>query len=821
MLLALAFAADIFFSHGPYDGSVPKPDSILGYAAGKRHTYYMDQERVIQAIASKAGARAKLIPIGQSTEGRPLRIMAISSPENIKRLDQIQADIQTLADGTLKPELVAKTPVIVWINETIHGNESASFDSGMWLIYNLAASKSPEITKILQNTVVIVNPCYNPDGHERFVVWYNSVARGDADPDAYEPREPRIIYGRTNHYRFDMNRDRLAMSQAESRQEVTAFLKWNPQVYCDQHGQVENYFFPPTAMSVHKNVRERYNRWTDVLGRATAKAFDANGFNYYVKDIFDFYAPVYLDSWATLSGAIGMTQETSTSFLARTDSDGYVKTLRDGMERHFTSALAVIGSASENRQALVQSFADFKERNASGKATGARKFFIAKAAERGQVERMKRILDVSKIESTIITGKANFSGESLWTSTKETVNTDGNFLVVPMAQPQATLALTLFQTESDFEPEFLKEQLRRRELQKKGSDYAEGEEFYDLTGWSMPMLHGMKAWWCDAKPETMERMVKRGEVRDSSIGWAILPGEANTTSVLRLLSQGVRVSLSAKPMKLGEAEFPAGTYLIMRQRNDADVYAKVKGTDALALTTAFPEGERYSPGSESVQRLRAGKLGILFGDENSPSQFSGAWYVVEKELNLPFTAMHNSALRGNLDRYSAILAPEGADVSSAKLKEWVQGGGCLVLLGGDPNRGGFVKLDKQSNVGQPGNVPGSLFRGELDPRSFLSYGYPVDSDGKIRLAAFVGGSSFYRPSGDGTVWSIEDEGKCLLSGWGWPDDTEKAVAGSVAAQVERVGQGHVVWFALDPTERAMYAGQWQMLLNAITIGPTP
>ncbi len=820
MLLALALAADVFFAHGPYDGAIPKPDTILSYAAGKRHTFYMDQERVVQAIASKGSARVKLIPIGFSTEGRPLRALAISSPENIKRLDQIQADIQTLADGTLKPELIAKTPVIVWINETIHGNESASFESGMWLIYNLVASRSPQTTKMLQDAVVIVNPCYNPDGHERFVVWYNSVARGDADPSAFEAREPRIIHGRTNHYRFDMNRDRLSMSQVETRQEVAAFLKWNPQVYVDQHGQVENYFFPPTAMSVHKNVRERYNKWTDVLGRATGKAFDDLGFNYYVKDIFDFYAPVYLDAWATFSGAIGMTHETNTSLLARTDSDGKVNTLRDGMERHFTSALAVIGSAAANREAFLQSFAEFKERNANGQTTGDRRFFVAQSAERGQVERMKRILDVSNIKSEVTTGKAEFSGESLWSSKSEAVAKEGHFLVVPMAQPQATLALTLFQTESDFEPEFVKEQLRRREARKASPEYGESEEFYDLTGWSMPMLHGMKAWWSTAKPNIAERMLKRGEVQDSTIGWAILPGEANTLAVLKLLGQGVRVSLSAKAMKLGDQEFPAGTYLVLTQRNEKDVYSKVKGSDAIALTTAYPEGERFAPGSESVMRLRAGRLGILFGDESSPSQFGGAWYVVEKELGLPFTAI-GGAPRGNLDSYSAILAPEGADVSSAKLKEWVQDGGCLVLLGGDPTRGGYIKLDRQSAVGQPGNVPGSLFRAQIDPRSFLSYGYPRDTDGKVRLASFVGGTSFYRANGDGSVWTIVDEEKSLVSGWTWPDETEKAVRGTVAAQVERSGQGRVIWFAQDPTERAMYAGHWQMLLNAIAIGPSP
>jgi hypothetical protein len=271
----------------------------------------------------------------------------------------------------------------------------------------------------------------------------------------------------------------------------------------------------------------------------------------------------------------------------------------------------------------------------------------------------------------------------------------------------------------------------------------------------------------------------------------------------------------------GGQSFPEGTYLVLKSRNDANVIQRLKGVDAVALSSAYPESTRYSPGSESVTRLRQTQIGILFGDENSPTSFGGAWYVFEQELKLPFTAMHSSALRRNLDRYSAILAPEGSvDLSGQKLKDWVQGGGCLILLGGDPARGGFLKLDRVS--GSFGNVPGSLFHAEVDSRSFLSYGYSKEPDGSIRLATFVGGSAFYKSSGDGSVWSIPDEDdKSLISGWAWPNETEKALKGTVWCQVQRVGGGRVVWFAQDPTERAMHAGVWPMLVNAIVMGPSP
>ena len=317
VILALSLASAPkpfdFYVRGPYDAAVPRPETILRYGPGERETTYAGQDMVVRAIAEHAKDRVRYIPYGYSTEGRALRVLAFSSPENMRRLDAIRSDIKALASGEAKnaDEIISHSPAIVWINECIHGDEPASFESAMWLVYNLAASRSAAVENLLKNCVVIVNPSYNPDGHERFVVWYNSVESGSPSPESIEHREPRLVYGWLNHYRFDMNRDRVAMSQAETRQEVAEFLSWNPQAYADQHGQVSTYFFPPASLSVNANAdRSRYNKWAEIFGHATGKAFDENGFPYYVKDVFDLYYPGYLDSWTTLSGAIGMTHET-------------------------------------------------------------------------------------------------------------------------------------------------------------------------------------------------------------------------------------------------------------------------------------------------------------------------------------------------------------------------------------------------------------------------------------------------------------------------------------------------------------------------------
>jgi hypothetical protein len=97
MLLPLIIGAALlggrpfdFYAFGPYDRSVPKPEAILGYGPGERTTNFRDQERVVVAIADARRDKVKVIQYGKTPEGRPLRILAISSPRNIARLDAIR-----------------------------------------------------------------------------------------------------------------------------------------------------------------------------------------------------------------------------------------------------------------------------------------------------------------------------------------------------------------------------------------------------------------------------------------------------------------------------------------------------------------------------------------------------------------------------------------------------------------------------------------------------------------------------------------------------------------------------------------------------------
>ncbi|HLM54823.1 MAG TPA: M14 family zinc carboxypeptidase, partial [Pyrinomonadaceae bacterium] len=302
-----------FYARGPYQQPVPRPQSILRYDVGDFHTNYAMMERVVQAVAQAAPSRVRVFDIGLTNEYRMQHVVAVSSPENIARLDEIRANARRLADPRNLTEaeaqrIISTQPVLLWLQYTIHGNESASFEAMMQVLYQLAASDEPATLDILRNSVALINVCANPDGHERFVTWYNSYGMGNPEPEAGEHDEPWSVYGRVNRYRFDLNRDNIATSQVETRNMQRAYLEWNPQVAVDHHGQPSQFFFPPAALPVNPNLPpEQTERWLTAFGRANAAQFDQRRWDFYVRDIFDLFYPGYWDSWPSLNGATGMT----------------------------------------------------------------------------------------------------------------------------------------------------------------------------------------------------------------------------------------------------------------------------------------------------------------------------------------------------------------------------------------------------------------------------------------------------------------------------------------------------------------------------------
>jgi hypothetical protein len=725
-----------FYARGPYRENVPRPQSILRFDVGDFHTNYAMMERVIGAIAQAAPDRVRVFDIGLTNEYRMQHLVAISSPENIARLDEIKANLRRLSDPRGLPEaearrLVSNTPVALWMQYTIHGNESASFEAMMQVVYQLAASNEPATLDILRDSVALINVCANPDGHERFVTWYNSVGMGNPDPQAAEHREPWSVYGRVNRYRFDLNRDNIAVSQVETRNMQAAFIEWSPQVAVDHHGQPSQYFFPPAALPVNPNLPPaQTERWLSAFGRANAAQFDQRNWDYYVRDIFDLFYPGYWDSWPALNGATGMTYETDGGGwkgLRWRRDDETIVTMRSAIAKHFVASMTTLSTAASNREARLRDYYDFK-RTAVEEAgrERIRRFVILPGRDPGRASELVENLLRSGIEVRMTTApfrSARAHDYSARVTTAAARDFPAGAYVVDLAQPQRRLAKALLETHTPLDASFEREQLQRFERNERRTSNKESYGFYDVTAWSLPLAFGVEAYWTEdapavsgdlvrlegpvaaggAGPQSATLTLAASSARGGASGRAqiayIIPYETNGAASLiyRLLREDFKLAVATRPLNAGGRDWPRGTVVARVSRNPEALHERVAqiaretGVAVTAVNSGFSETGDTGIGSENVVSLRRPRIAVVADEPVSTTGYGALWWTFDR-YGVDFTPLTIMGLSNSrLDDYNVIILPDGSPGGyfsrigkggADNLRGWVQRGGTLVLIKG-------------------------------------------------------------------------------------------------------------------------------------------
>src|SRR5690606_31226035 len=227
---------------------IPTPAEIIRFEPGTDRTL-VDYDQLIRyyKILDAASERVILKPVGTSTEGRTLYLLFISSPQNLMRLDAIQAVQQRLGDPrTLPPDearkLIKDQPAAVFINNAIPSTEIAAPHFALQLAYHLASSDDPETLRILADVVLLMNPVNNPDGHDLVVRWYRQTLG-----TPYEGTSPPELY---QHYAgHDNNRDWFMFNLQETRVwGPIIFREWLPSIIWDVHQMGSGgarFFVPP------------------------------------------------------------------------------------------------------------------------------------------------------------------------------------------------------------------------------------------------------------------------------------------------------------------------------------------------------------------------------------------------------------------------------------------------------------------------------------------------------------------------------------------------------------------------------------------------
>ena len=868
-----------FYARGPFRQAVPRPEAITGYHAGEQHTMYAVMQRYLDTLVATAGDRVRIETWGRTTEYRPIRALIISDPANLAKLDQIRAGLAELADprktaAARAAAIAAQQPAVALFQYSVHGDEPAGFEAAMQVAYQLAASDEPQTLEILKSVVLVLNPSANPDGHERFAAWYNSVAVGADHPWAFEQILPWSITGRYSHYRFDMNRDLLAQSQPEVRAMMDGVLRWRPQVFVDHHSTTPNFFFPPVAQAVNMNLPPQTTKWFDTYGRGNAAAFDRYGWQYFVRGIFDFFYFGYWDVWATFQGATGMTYETDggPEFRKRRD-DGSITTFRDGIAHHFIASLATLETTAKNRQSRLTDYHDFRRSALAEAATDRLKRVVIVPGNDPQSAAhvvgllLRNGIEVTRLRQPL-TSRAAHSYVTRSPATARTFPA-GSYLI-DLNQPQRRLAKAILEPEAELQRTFVDRERAKFQRNRRRGEDADKEEygFYDITAWSLPHSFNLDAYWTEdagAGGEAVtDTILPPTPAPARAVSAYVFPSDRPGAARLAyaLEAEGFRLAVATRPIQAGRTVYPRGTFVARPQRNPAALHERVAalgpsfGVTVSAVQTAFPDTGDIGIGSGDVVALHAPTILVAVGDGISETSYGWLWYFLDKELNARFTPVPLRAIgrMDDLQSFNVLIIPDGSgsrmrrelgDEGVEKLKAWVRSGGVLIGYGGAGDLAANKDVELSSIKGvapdsgakadstAPGNepallsttaasrdrvewIPGAIFRATLDTTHWLTMGYDRD-----RMPIFIDGDAFWRPSKSGAnvVTFTDSVDALVLSGFTWPDNTARLLKGTTWAAVENQGNGRVVLFLSDPLFRAFWRGPAKMLTNAILVGP--
>jgi len=857
MIAALfcSLAASALAAAAPAD-----PKEVLGYELGEKFSDYARLSRFVDAVTADH-PRAIASTYGRSAEGRELRTIVVSSEENVARLREIREGIALLADPRRLPpgeatdeslvlRRIESLPVVVWLSFGVHGDESSSTEAAMMLLRRLLTATDEETGRFLRETVVVVDPCLNPDGRERYVSWFNTVvgAVPNPDPQSREHRQP-WPGGRYNHWLFDLNRDWAFLTQEETRARVAAYLEWTPQVHVDFHEMFpeSSYFFFPAEAPINRHLPASTLRWAKAFGAGNARAFDRHGWAYYTGEQFDLYYPGYGDSWPSFQGAIGMTYEQGghgVAGLAYTRRDGTLLTLKDRVEHHFTAALATIETAAANRRGLLLDFHRFR-RDAieDGRRGSVAEYLLVPRDDPGRAADLAEILLRQGIE--VRRALRPFVAEKLLRYDRSRIEREsfpeGTFLVSP-EQPLRGLVTTLLDPETR----------------------ADVASFYDISAWSLPLAFGIEAYVAEApvtaesEPVTGRPNVAGGiEGNRSSVAY-LLPW--TTDAAARVLAragrEGFRARLATREFTLGGRDYGRGTVVFFARANPETLHDRLAAIAAEEGALVRSAGSSLTEkgidlGSEHVVPLAAPRIAVLAGEGVDPTAFGTVWFLLSLGARLDPTALPLSSIgSADLSRYDVLVAPDGggyagalSDPAVAGLKAWVEAGGVLVGIEGgavalgaegkklvsvssapdekappaepaaadrEPSRP--PKIEERLDLDRRDAIPGTMLDVDLDPAHPLAFGYPSG------VTILKRGDLSFRTGG-----VFEFVGTFLpraVSGYIRPERSEELARRGYLVDV-RLGRGHVVLFADDPNFRMIFRGLTRLFLNAVLLLPRP
>lgn len=809
-----------------YNSNIPTPESFLGYQVGEWHVTH-DQLVSYMRELDRVSDRITLEQHGKTYESRPIVLLTITSPQNHSNLPQIKSQHQELAEPAKSASLnLQNMPAVLWMGNSVHGNEPSGSNASLLVAYYLAAAQGAAIDSLLNETVILLDPSFNPDGLNRFASWVNTHKSKNtvADPSNRELNEA-WPGGRTNHYWFDLNRDWLYVQHPESQARVAKFHEWKPNVLTDHHemGTNSTFFFQPGEPRRYNPLTPQKNReLTAKLGNFHAKALDKIGSLYFTGENYDDFYYGKGSTFPDVNGSIGILFEQASSRGHAQESINGILYFPFTIRNQFTTALSTMAGVRALRIELLTHQRDFYQAAAREASSATVKGYVfGSKDDPARTYEMLKILHQQQIEVYKLSQPISAAGKTFdpqWA------------YVLPANQPKHRLIRGIFDTYTTFEDSL----------------------FYDISAWSLPLAFNMP--YLELKsnvnlgskveiPEFPKgSLVGSGEVYAYAWAWN---GYYAPRAVQTLLQRNYKVRVSVEPFTTvvdgknytfdyGTILLPVGIQNKDKQEiaQELETLAQRDGLTMYRLNTGLtPEG--IDLGSANAANIVQPKVLLLVGTGVAANDAGEVWHLLDQRYNMPPTMAEVASLsRVNVDKYTVIVMVGGAyntmdKNEEDKLKRWVQSGGTLITMTDAVrwaiNKGFANARLKRNPADSTGQKPyalleryegarliaGAIFQAKLDRTHPLAYGYSEEL-----LPVFRDHTMFLEKPKNAYATPLAYTSKPLLSGYIHPEN-EKQLKNSAAIIVNNLGAGKVILMADNPNFRAFWHGTNRLFINAV------
>lgn len=821
------------------DGGVPSPEEVLGFQVGAdgRLAAWADIVDYFEKL-NAATPMMRLERIGESVGGRPMLLAAISSPDNIARLPEIEEAQARLADprGASKEELealAAKQPAVIFIGAALHGNEIMGTQMAMELAYDLVTDQG--LKEALERVVVLLVPGMNPDGLDITRDWWQRTRK---TPHEGAPM-PWLYHHYTGH---DNNRDFFMITQAETKA-VTRVLyeRWFPQVVLDVH-QMRNrgarFFIPPFADPLNPNVDPLIVRMTNLVGVQMAADLTAAGkTGVSHQRSFDLWwhgggrtVPARHNMIGILTEAANayygdpieqsrdeLTNEPEVGSMYPEPWEGGWWRPRDIVEYELIASKSLVNLVSRQREQFIGNWQQVTERQIRLGEEGGPFAYVIPADQEDPFAAAELLRVLRRGGAEVHRAKSNFrAGDREYPAGSH---------VVLLGQPFRAHIKDLLEVQ----------RYPDRRLYPGGPP----QPPYDLAGWTLPLQMGVEVAEIESPfPTTgLEKVdsIMAVPAIVAGSGGAGIALDGGSTAAYRaafeVWSAGGEVAFAPAAFRSGGREWPAGTPIVHGLDDIGERAARWASDWGL-------RGARVDVPATGA-RSREGRRVALYKPWTASMDEGWTRWLFE-EWGVPFDTIDNRVVKnGRLgDRYDAIVIPAisyarlmngygrrahpdyaggvGRD-GAAQLKAFVEEGGTLILLDSSVDFAiRYLGLPIE-RVNKPGNAdadswyaPGSILQVEWDRSNPLAHGMPE------RGGIFYARSPVLEVAPDArdvrVVARYPEPESILLSGYA---QHPEQISGKAAMVEADLGHGKVVLFAFRPQHRAQPYQTFKPLFNAL------